>query len=103
MLAGQLVRQVSLRCLSPLNKTLLHFFLHINRIYLAFIKYILSVNALYFDICFSLEPQNGNTSDNYLMGIWHNRLYLYSFAALIFGIWLSLKMAIKRVRSPPLL
>uniref|UniRef100_A0A674NW38 tRNA 4-demethylwyosine synthase (AdoMet-dependent) n=1 Tax=Takifugu rubripes TaxID=31033 RepID=A0A674NW38_TAKRU len=36
---------------------------------------------------------------DYFMAIWHNRLYLYSTAALIFGIWFSLKMAIKKVHS----
>ncbi|XP_039986879.1 S-adenosyl-L-methionine-dependent tRNA 4-demethylwyosine synthase TYW1 [Xiphias gladius] len=30
------------------------------------------------------------------MSIWHNRLYLYSAAALVFGIWFSLKMALKK-------
>uniref|UniRef100_A0AAQ6AI66 S-adenosyl-L-methionine-dependent tRNA 4-demethylwyosine synthase TYW1 n=1 Tax=Amphiprion ocellaris TaxID=80972 RepID=A0AAQ6AI66_AMPOC len=34
-------------------------------------------------------------SENYLMSIWHNRLYVYSAAALLFGVWLSLKMALK--------
>ncbi|XP_028276325.1 S-adenosyl-L-methionine-dependent tRNA 4-demethylwyosine synthase TYW1 [Parambassis ranga] len=35
-------------------------------------------------------------SENYLMLIWHNRLYLYSAAALVFGIWFSLKVALKK-------
>uniref|UniRef100_A0A671WH60 tRNA 4-demethylwyosine synthase (AdoMet-dependent) n=1 Tax=Sparus aurata TaxID=8175 RepID=A0A671WH60_SPAAU len=30
------------------------------------------------------------------MSIWHNRLYLYSAAALVFGIWFSLKVALKK-------
>uniref|UniRef100_A0A3P8TGG0 S-adenosyl-L-methionine-dependent tRNA 4-demethylwyosine synthase TYW1 n=1 Tax=Amphiprion percula TaxID=161767 RepID=A0A3P8TGG0_AMPPE len=34
-------------------------------------------------------------SENYLMSIWHNRLYVYSAAALLFGVWFSLKMALK--------
>ncbi|XP_037631700.1 LOW QUALITY PROTEIN: S-adenosyl-L-methionine-dependent tRNA 4-demethylwyosine synthase TYW1 [Sebastes umbrosus] len=41
--------------------------------------------------------QNGNSpSESYLMSIWHNRLYVYSAAALIFGIWFSLKVALKK-------
>ncbi len=36
-------------------------------------------------------------SESYFMSIWHNRLYLYSAAALVFGIWFSLKMALKKV------
>lgn len=35
-------------------------------------------------------------SESYLMSIWHNRLYLYSAAALVFGVWFSLKVALKR-------
>ncbi|XP_029302813.1 S-adenosyl-L-methionine-dependent tRNA 4-demethylwyosine synthase TYW1 [Cottoperca gobio] len=35
-------------------------------------------------------------SESYLMSIWHNRLYLYSAAALVFGIWFSLKVALKK-------
>ncbi|XP_023271837.1 S-adenosyl-L-methionine-dependent tRNA 4-demethylwyosine synthase [Seriola lalandi dorsalis] len=35
-------------------------------------------------------------SESYFMSIWHNRLYLYSAAALVFGIWFSLKMALKK-------
>ncbi|CAN9511289.1 unnamed protein product [Ophioblennius macclurei] len=31
-----------------------------------------------------------------LMSLWHNRLYLYTAAALIFGMWLSLKMLLKK-------
>ncbi|XP_008301206.1 S-adenosyl-L-methionine-dependent tRNA 4-demethylwyosine synthase TYW1, partial [Stegastes partitus] len=34
-------------------------------------------------------------SEKYLMSIWHNRLYVYSAAALLFGIWFSLKVALK--------
>uniref|UniRef100_A0A674MNS1 S-adenosyl-L-methionine-dependent tRNA 4-demethylwyosine synthase TYW1 n=1 Tax=Takifugu rubripes TaxID=31033 RepID=A0A674MNS1_TAKRU len=40
--------------------------------------------------------QKSHISADYFMAIWHNRLYLYSTAALIFGIWFSLKMAIKK-------
>uniref|UniRef100_A0A3B5ALR3 Flavodoxin-like domain-containing protein n=1 Tax=Stegastes partitus TaxID=144197 RepID=A0A3B5ALR3_9TELE len=36
-------------------------------------------------------------SEKYLMSIWHNRLYVYSAAALLFGIWFSLKVALKNV------
>lgn len=47
------------------------------------------------------DSQNAhNHSDNYFMVIWHNRLYLYSAAALLFGIWFSLKMALKKVNCP---
>lgn len=35
-------------------------------------------------------------SQSYFMSIWHNRLYLYSAAALVFGVWFSLKMALKK-------
>ncbi|XP_070762325.1 S-adenosyl-L-methionine-dependent tRNA 4-demethylwyosine synthase TYW1 [Enoplosus armatus] len=35
-------------------------------------------------------------SESYFMSIWHNRLYLYSAAALVFGVWFSLKMALKK-------
>lgn len=37
------------------------------------------------------------SSQNHVMWIWNNRLYFYSAAALVFGIWLSLKMALKEV------
>ncbi|KAM8768579.1 S-adenosyl-L-methionine-dependent tRNA 4-demethylwyosine synthase TYW1 [Acanthopagrus schlegelii] len=35
-------------------------------------------------------------TESYFMSIWHNRLYLYSAAALVFGIWFSLKVALKK-------
>uniref|UniRef100_A0A8C2Z9I5 S-adenosyl-L-methionine-dependent tRNA 4-demethylwyosine synthase TYW1 n=1 Tax=Cyclopterus lumpus TaxID=8103 RepID=A0A8C2Z9I5_CYCLU len=35
-------------------------------------------------------------SESYLMSVWHNRLYLYSAAALVFGIWFSVKVALKK-------
>uniref|UniRef100_A0A3Q1F706 S-adenosyl-L-methionine-dependent tRNA 4-demethylwyosine synthase TYW1 n=1 Tax=Acanthochromis polyacanthus TaxID=80966 RepID=A0A3Q1F706_9TELE len=31
------------------------------------------------------------------MSVWHNRLYVYSAAALLFGVWFSLKMTLKNV------
>ncbi|XP_042343251.1 S-adenosyl-L-methionine-dependent tRNA 4-demethylwyosine synthase TYW1 [Plectropomus leopardus] len=34
--------------------------------------------------------------ESFLMSVWHNRLYLYSAAALLFGIWFSLKVALKK-------
>ncbi|KAM9733441.1 LOW QUALITY PROTEIN: S-adenosyl-L-methionine-dependent tRNA 4-demethylwyosine synthase TYW1 [Menidia menidia] len=34
--------------------------------------------------------------DNYPMLLWHNRLYLYSAAALVFGVWFTLKVALKK-------
>uniref|UniRef100_A0A671WMX0 tRNA-yW synthesizing protein 1 homolog (S. cerevisiae) n=1 Tax=Sparus aurata TaxID=8175 RepID=A0A671WMX0_SPAAU len=37
-----------------------------------------------------------STTESYFMSIWHNRLYLYSAAALVFGIWFSLKVALKK-------
>ncbi|XP_072248029.1 S-adenosyl-L-methionine-dependent tRNA 4-demethylwyosine synthase TYW1 isoform X2 [Leuresthes tenuis] len=37
-----------------------------------------------------------SASDNYLVLVWHNRLYLYSAAALVFGVWFSLKVALKK-------
>uniref|UniRef100_A0A671WIW8 S-adenosyl-L-methionine-dependent tRNA 4-demethylwyosine synthase TYW1 n=1 Tax=Sparus aurata TaxID=8175 RepID=A0A671WIW8_SPAAU len=40
-----------------------------------------------------------DTTESYFMSIWHNRLYLYSAAALVFGIWFSLKVALKKVNS----
>lgn len=52
-------------------------------------------------MCF-LPPVSKNAyspSESYLMSIWHNRLYLYSAAALVFGVWFSLKVALKRVSS----
>ncbi|XP_076591832.1 S-adenosyl-L-methionine-dependent tRNA 4-demethylwyosine synthase TYW1 [Chaetodon auriga] len=40
---------------------------------------------------------NGHSpSESYLTSIWHNRLYFYSGAALVFGIWFSLKLALKK-------
>uniref|UniRef100_A0A8D0AFT5 S-adenosyl-L-methionine-dependent tRNA 4-demethylwyosine synthase TYW1 n=1 Tax=Sander lucioperca TaxID=283035 RepID=A0A8D0AFT5_SANLU len=42
--------------------------------------------------------QNAHSpSESYLMSIWQNRLYLYSAAALVFGIWFSLKLVLKKV------
>lgn len=35
-------------------------------------------------------------TQTYLMSLWHNRLYLYTAAALLFGMWLSLKMSLKK-------
>ncbi|XP_037322313.2 S-adenosyl-L-methionine-dependent tRNA 4-demethylwyosine synthase TYW1 [Pungitius pungitius] len=35
-------------------------------------------------------------SESYLKSLWHNRLYLYSAAALVFGVWFSLKVAQKK-------
>lgn len=49
-----------------------------------------------------LPPVSQNaysTTESYFMSIWHNRLYLYSAAALVFGIWFSLKVALKKVNS----
>uniref|UniRef100_UPI0037E747AA S-adenosyl-L-methionine-dependent tRNA 4-demethylwyosine synthase TYW1 n=1 Tax=Semicossyphus pulcher TaxID=241346 RepID=UPI0037E747AA len=41
--------------------------------------------------------QNAHRLDeSYVMLIWHNRLYLYSAAALVFGVWFSVKLALKR-------
>nr|ACQ57873.1 tRNA wybutosine-synthesizing protein 1 homolog [Anoplopoma fimbria] len=41
--------------------------------------------------------QNAHSpSESYLQSIWHNRLYLYSAAALVFGVWFSLKVALKK-------
>ncbi|CAL8352014.1 unnamed protein product [Lota lota] len=38
-------------------------------------------------------------SDSCWMMVWHNRLYFYSAAAVVFGIWLTLKMALKKRSS----
>ncbi|XP_070685093.1 S-adenosyl-L-methionine-dependent tRNA 4-demethylwyosine synthase TYW1 [Pempheris klunzingeri] len=35
-------------------------------------------------------------SESYFMSLWHNRLYLYSAAALVFGIWFSFKMLLTK-------
>ncbi|XP_068569404.1 S-adenosyl-L-methionine-dependent tRNA 4-demethylwyosine synthase TYW1 [Cebidichthys violaceus] len=35
-------------------------------------------------------------SESYLKSVWHNRLYLYSAVALIFGVWFSLKVALNK-------
>ncbi|XP_076002695.1 S-adenosyl-L-methionine-dependent tRNA 4-demethylwyosine synthase TYW1 isoform X1 [Genypterus blacodes] len=41
--------------------------------------------------------QNAHSAtDSYFMLLWHHRLYLYSTAALVFGIWFYLKMALKK-------
>ncbi|XP_051254021.1 S-adenosyl-L-methionine-dependent tRNA 4-demethylwyosine synthase TYW1 [Dicentrarchus labrax] len=49
----------------------------------------------------SKVSQNAHSpSESYLMSVWSNRLYLYSAAALVFGIWLSLKMALKKKSFP---
>ncbi|XP_019943960.2 S-adenosyl-L-methionine-dependent tRNA 4-demethylwyosine synthase TYW1 isoform X1 [Paralichthys olivaceus] len=34
--------------------------------------------------------------ESFFTSMWHNRLYLYSAAALVFGIWFSLKVALKK-------
>ncbi|CAB1450387.1 unnamed protein product [Pleuronectes platessa] len=52
-------------------------------------------------------PQDDHRhTDSYVTSLWHNRLYLYSAAALVFGVWFSLKVALKKVNSlfltPPL-
>uniref|UniRef100_A0A7N6BSW9 S-adenosyl-L-methionine-dependent tRNA 4-demethylwyosine synthase TYW1 n=1 Tax=Anabas testudineus TaxID=64144 RepID=A0A7N6BSW9_ANATE len=43
-----------------------------------------------------LDPQDVHSS-SYFMSIWHNRLYLYTAAALFFGIWFALKISLKKV------
>ncbi|XP_035010127.2 S-adenosyl-L-methionine-dependent tRNA 4-demethylwyosine synthase TYW1 [Hippoglossus stenolepis] len=35
-------------------------------------------------------------TESFLTSLWHNRLYLYSAAALVFGVWFSLKVALKK-------
>ncbi|XP_062241579.1 S-adenosyl-L-methionine-dependent tRNA 4-demethylwyosine synthase TYW1 [Platichthys flesus] len=35
-------------------------------------------------------------TDSYVTSLWHNRVYLYSAAALVFGVWFSLKVALKK-------
>lgn len=37
---------------------------------------------------------------SYITSIWHNRLFLYSAAALIFGIWFSVKVALQKKSVP---
>uniref|UniRef100_A0A8C5DVA9 S-adenosyl-L-methionine-dependent tRNA 4-demethylwyosine synthase TYW1 n=1 Tax=Gouania willdenowi TaxID=441366 RepID=A0A8C5DVA9_GOUWI len=39
-------------------------------------------------------------SEKYLLWVWHNRLYLYTAAALCFGLWFSLKMVLKKKSVP---
>lgn len=49
-------------------------------------------------VCMFLPADSqASHSQSYFMSIWHNRLYLYSAAALVFGVWFSLKMAMKKV------
>ncbi|XP_059187835.1 S-adenosyl-L-methionine-dependent tRNA 4-demethylwyosine synthase TYW1 isoform X2 [Centropristis striata] len=51
--------------------------------------------------CRGLLSENGHSPfESPLWSIWHNRLYLYSAAALIFGIWFSLKVALKKKILP---
>ncbi|XP_068614813.1 S-adenosyl-L-methionine-dependent tRNA 4-demethylwyosine synthase TYW1-like [Brachionichthys hirsutus] len=41
--------------------------------------------------------QNGHSPrENHLTFIWHNRLYLYSAAALVFGVWFFVKLHLKK-------
>uniref|UniRef100_A0A3Q1J330 S-adenosyl-L-methionine-dependent tRNA 4-demethylwyosine synthase TYW1 n=1 Tax=Anabas testudineus TaxID=64144 RepID=A0A3Q1J330_ANATE len=44
------------------------------------------------------DPQDVHSS-SYFMSIWHNRLYLYTAAALFFGIWFALKISLKKKNS----
>uniref|UniRef100_A0A8C7YB17 S-adenosyl-L-methionine-dependent tRNA 4-demethylwyosine synthase TYW1 n=1 Tax=Oryzias sinensis TaxID=183150 RepID=A0A8C7YB17_9TELE len=47
-------------------------------------------------------PQTGSSlSENYLALLWHHRLYLYAAAALVVGLWVSLKVALSRVSGGP--
>uniref|UniRef100_A0A665U0U4 S-adenosyl-L-methionine-dependent tRNA 4-demethylwyosine synthase TYW1 n=1 Tax=Echeneis naucrates TaxID=173247 RepID=A0A665U0U4_ECHNA len=47
--------------------------------------------------CLSTVSQNEHgTSESWFMSVWHNRLYLYSAVALVFGVWFSLNMALKK-------
>ncbi|XP_011480524.1 S-adenosyl-L-methionine-dependent tRNA 4-demethylwyosine synthase [Oryzias latipes] len=42
-------------------------------------------------------PQTGSSlAENYLALLWHHRLYLYAAAALVVGLWVSLKVALSR-------
>uniref|UniRef100_A0A8D3CUW3 S-adenosyl-L-methionine-dependent tRNA 4-demethylwyosine synthase TYW1 n=1 Tax=Scophthalmus maximus TaxID=52904 RepID=A0A8D3CUW3_SCOMX len=47
----------------------------------------------------SLSQDEHSPGESYFLSVWHNRLYLYSAAALVFGIWFSLKMALKKVNG----
>lgn len=50
--------------------------------------------------CFFSLPDSHNAhshSEHYFMFLWHNRLYLYSAAALLFGVWFSVKVALTKV------
>ncbi|KAJ4935344.1 hypothetical protein JOQ06_016880 [Pogonophryne albipinna] len=35
--------------------------------------------------------------ESYLLSVWHHRLYLYSAAALLFGVWFLLKVALNKI------
>lgn len=61
----------------------------------------LSLTVLFF--INGVSTSDSKVSDNvhspvesYFRSVWHNRLYLYSAAALGFGIWFSLKLALKK-------
>ncbi|XP_060928586.1 S-adenosyl-L-methionine-dependent tRNA 4-demethylwyosine synthase TYW1 [Limanda limanda] len=45
------------------------------------------------------QDEQGHT-DSWVTRLWHNRLYLYSAAALAFGVWFSLKVALKKKSFP---
>ncbi|XP_041669775.1 S-adenosyl-L-methionine-dependent tRNA 4-demethylwyosine synthase TYW1 [Cheilinus undulatus] len=43
-----------------------------------------------------VSQNDHSPAESYVMWLWHNRLYLYSAAALIFGIWFSVKTILKK-------
>ncbi|XP_061575847.1 S-adenosyl-L-methionine-dependent tRNA 4-demethylwyosine synthase TYW1 [Cololabis saira] len=62
---------------------------------------LLVVLFFIFHVCVSATaaPQDGDRDrDNYLMLVWNNRLYWYSAAALVFGVWFSLKVTLSKKR-----
>uniref|UniRef100_A0A4W6CWS1 S-adenosyl-L-methionine-dependent tRNA 4-demethylwyosine synthase TYW1 n=1 Tax=Lates calcarifer TaxID=8187 RepID=A0A4W6CWS1_LATCA len=48
-------------------------------------------------LLFIIHVSASDSKGDYFMSIWHNRLYLYSAAALVFGSWFAVKMALKKV------
>lgn len=44
----------------------------------------------------SENKESHSSSLSFLTSIWHHRQYLYSAAALLFGVWFSVKMALKK-------
>ncbi|KAM6988520.1 S-adenosyl-L-methionine-dependent tRNA 4-demethylwyosine synthase TYW1 [Tautogolabrus adspersus] len=63
---------------------------------LSFFVYILPFTSCVSALDTKVSQHAHSPSESCFMWIWHNRLYLYSAAALVFGIWFSVKTILRK-------